>query len=66
MAKGKRYHMEIPAELFDELQALADKNDTTVADLLRRFIKLGLLAAQTEDGGLYVREGDEIHKLVLI
>ena len=45
----KRYHLVLPEALYSELQkAAADKN-TTVVSLLRRFIRLGLLALKAQD-----------------
>lgn len=67
MSDTKRYNMVIPAELFNELQTVADKNGTTVAELLRRFIKLGLVAISMEGkDGLYIKEGESTRQLVLI
>lgn len=45
----KRYNLNVPVELFDELQELAERKHTTVVDLLRRFIKLGIFAVQVAD-----------------
>jgi hypothetical protein len=44
----KRYNLVLPAELFDELQEVADQKHTTVQELVRRFVKLGLLAVRAE------------------
>jgi hypothetical protein len=57
----KRYNLALPETLFDELQKLAERRHTTVVELLRRFIKLGLLAIELEetpDAALLIREGD--------
>jgi len=45
----KRYNLSIPEELFDEVEVIAKSHDTTVVDILRRFIKLGLLATKIQD-----------------
>jgi hypothetical protein len=65
----KRYTLVLPEELFVEVQELADKRQTTVVDLLRRFIKLGLLAARIEEipgSALIIREGDTERQILLI
>jgi len=59
----------LPEELYQELQALADHRHTTVVDLLRRFVKLGLLVAKAEespDMAFILREGDKERELVLL
>ncbi len=67
--KTKRYHLVLPEELFNEVQRLADERGTTVVDLLRRFVKLGLLTAEVEatpDAQLVIREGDREQRLLLL
>lgn len=39
----KRYNLVIPHALYDEVKALADQEDIPVLELLRRFIRLGLV-----------------------
>jgi predicted transcriptional regulator len=66
---AKRYNFVLPEELYQELQALADHRHTTVVDLLRRFVKLGLLVAKAEespDMAFILREGDKERELVLL
>ena len=65
----KRYNLVLPEELFLEVQTLADERQTTVVDLFRRFIKLGLLAANIEDdqdAALLIKQGEEIKQLVFL
>lgn len=67
--KMKRYNLVIPDELFNEVQELADEKHTTVVELFRRFIKLGLLAAQTENSpevSLLIREGDTEREIIML
>lgn len=47
--KVKRYHLVLPEDIYAEVKKIAEERDTTVVDLFRRFIKLGLLALQVED-----------------
>ena len=64
----KRYNLVIPDELFNEVQELADEKHTTVVELFRRFIKLGLLA-QIEDSpkaSLLIREGDTEREIIML
>jgi hypothetical protein len=65
----KRYNLVLPEDLFTALQELADKRQTTVVDLIRRFIKLGLIAAKVEDtpgAALIIREGDTEQRIILL
>lgn len=66
---AKRYNLVLPEDLYKEVQALADRRHTTVVDLLRRFIKLGLLVAKAEespDTAFLIREGDKEQQLLLL
>lgn len=65
----KRYNLVLPHELFDEVKLLADQRHTTVLELIRRFIRLGLLTsyiADNPDAMLLIREGDTERELVLL
>jgi hypothetical protein len=65
----KRYNLVLPEDLFIEVQKVADNRHTTVVEMLRRFIKLGLLAIQLEEkpgAALLIREGDTERQIVLL
>jgi hypothetical protein len=65
----KRYSLVLPEDLFTALQTLADQRQTTVVDLIRRFIKLGLIAAKVEDtpgAALLIREGETEREIILL
>ena len=65
----KRYNLVLPEELFNEVQTVADRHHTTVLEVLRRFIKLGLLVAQAEespDTAFLIRKGNEEQRLLLL
>lgn len=65
----KRYNLALPTDLFDALQQIADKRQTTVVDVLRRFIKLGIMAVnieETEGSALIIREGNAERQIVLL
>jgi hypothetical protein len=66
---AKRYNLSLPEELYQEVQALAEQRHTTVLELLRRFVKLGLLVAKSEgspDMAFILREGDKERELILL
>lgn len=65
----KRYNLALPEEVFEEIQLIADENHTTMLEILRRFIKLGLIAYElekNEDSALIIREGEKEREIVLI
>jgi CopG-like RHH_1 or ribbon-helix-helix domain, RHH_5 len=66
---AKRYNLVLPEELYQEVQTLAEQRGTTVVELLRRFIKLGLLVAKAEespDMAFILREGERERELILL
>jgi hypothetical protein len=65
----KRYTLVLPTELFDEVKRVADARQTTVVDMLRRFIRLGLLSVrleETPDAALLIREGESEKEILLL
>jgi len=65
----KRYLLTLPVDLFQEVQELAERQQTNVADLLRRFTRLGLLATriqETPGSALIIREGDSEQRILLL
>jgi hypothetical protein len=67
--KMKRYNLVLPEELFNEIKILSEKQHTTVVEILRRFIRLGLLATQIEeipDAALLIREGDNERQIIFL
>jgi hypothetical protein len=65
----RRYNLVLPEELYDEVRHLAKKNNTTVVELLRKFIKLGLLAVRIQDdpsSALLIRDGETETKVFLL
>lgn len=63
----KRYNMVIPTELYNEVEVLANSKQIAVIELLRNFIKLGLLLNKLNDEGaeIIVRQ-NETDKHILI
>jgi ATP-dependent Clp protease ATP-binding subunit ClpC len=65
----KRYLFAMPMTLYQEVQELADRQHTNVADLLRRFTRLGLLAARLQDSpnaSLIIRDGATEQRILLL
>jgi ATP-dependent Clp protease ATP-binding subunit ClpA len=68
-AKVKRYNLALPEDLFREVEQLADREHTTVLEVIRRSVKLGLLVAQvqqTPGASFIIREGASERQLVLL
>ncbi len=65
----KRYNLALPEDLFNEIQKLSDSQHITVLELLRRFIKLGLLVSKIQenpDSALFIREGENEREIVFL
>ncbi len=66
----KRYNLILPAEVYADIKAIAEKRHTTVLEILRKFIKLGFIVDAAEDfpgAEIIVREeGSADKKLILI
>ncbi len=65
----KRYNLALPESLFREVVQLANREDTTVLEVIRRSIKLGLFVAkvqQTPGAKLIIREGATEREIVLL
>ena len=66
---SRRYSLVLPEDLYEEVRGLAETRHTTVVEVLRRFVRLGLLVAQVEstpDAALVIREGDTEREIILL
>lgn len=64
----KRYNLNLPDELYDEVEAIAKERSVSVVAVLKQFIKLGLLVAKIEkdpNSELIIREGEK-EKVILL
>lgn len=64
----KRYNLNLPEDLFAEVEAIAGRRQTTVAAIMRQFVKIGLLADKIEQDpnmDLLVREGEETRVITI-
>jgi hypothetical protein len=67
--KTKRYNLILPVSLFNQVQSLADKEGTSVLELLKRFIRIGLVITkltQSSDAALLIRQDGKERELVLL
>jgi hypothetical protein len=65
----KRYNLVLPEDLYNEVRRQADEHGTTVVELIRKFIKLGLLAMDVQEdpkSALIIREGDTEREIILL
>jgi ATP-dependent Clp protease ATP-binding subunit ClpA len=65
----KRYNLALPDDLFREVEQLAQRQNTTVVDVLRRFVKLGLYVTAVQDspdGAILVREGEREREILIL
>jgi hypothetical protein len=74
VASGKRggmrkYLLVVPENLFEEIEQIAENRQTTVVDIMRRFLRLGVITAKIEenpDAGLYIKEGEMEKEIILL
>jgi hypothetical protein len=62
---NKRYTFELPIEIYNQLAGVAEENGTSVVEMLRKYIKLGLLATKPGTEVL-LRIGDSDQPVMLI
>lgn len=63
----RRYNLVLTEELFDEIVNLALEKNMTMVEVVRQCIKLGLIIDKmTAQDELFVRQGDQEYKLLLI
>lgn len=64
-----RYNLRLPSSIYDELEQIAKKYGTNRLELIRKFIRLGLLAVELEkqpESGLYIKRSGELEKLLIL
>jgi len=61
----KRYTFELPIEIYNQLSTTAEQNGTSVVEMLRKYIKLGLLATQP-DTVVLLKNGDLEQPVMLV
>jgi hypothetical protein len=64
-----RYNLDLTDQTYEQLKELADSSGTTVAELVRRFISLGLIVARVQsdpNAALIIREGDREREVMLV
>ena len=66
--KDRVFTLRLSTETYEELQALADARKLKVADLLRMFIRLGMIAVTDSPASprLMLKDGDELRPILLI
>lgn len=65
----KRYNLVLPEELYFEVEKIANKEKISVVEILRRFIKLGLVATKIQDdpdSHLIFRKGDVDQEFLIL
>src|SRR5215469_3987870 len=65
----KRYNLVLPGNLFDEVQTLANEESISILEMLKRFIKIGLVITklhQSPNASVIIREGNRERELVFL
>ena len=63
-----RYNLDIPEELYQEVQTIAAMKGTTFVELVRKFIRVGLIVVELEKQGgkLIIRTGDTEKEIIIV
>ena len=65
----RRYSLSLPTDVYEKLEELADERGTTILALLRQFIRLGVLAAETDledpENGVFIRTNGKDTRLLI-
>lgn len=67
--KTKRFNLVLSEDLLGQVEALAEEEDTSIVEMFRRFIKLGLIAAEVQkdpDAALFIREGNHEREILFL
>lgn len=64
----KRFNLNIPEDLFFQLEHIAKKNSVTTTELIRSFIKLGLIYCNVKDqnGKMFIEEASGDRRELII
>ena len=65
----KRYNLVLPMDLFNQVMAVADAQKTTVVEIIRKFLKLGVIVTEIMDNPnqkLILRDGNTERELWIL
>jgi predicted CopG family antitoxin len=64
----KKLTINVAAEVYDELQKMAEERDLTVTDLVKRAIALDRFVWENRDGELLIKDkdSDTVRQIVLL
>lgn len=68
-AKVARYNLIMPEKLFEELKKLADEENTSLVDIIRRAIRLGLFVDKVQkdpDAALILRKNGVERQVIIL
>ncbi len=63
---AKRVPFNLPMDEYQPLKDAADARHITVTDMIRKFIKIGLLVANQPDKLVFIRDGEEEKQILLL
>jgi hypothetical protein len=65
----RRYSLVIPETLYQEIEEVAIELDTAVVEVIKRFLKLSLLAyrlQKEDDAALLIEDSDGIRQIYIV
>lgn len=68
MSKDKVFTIRVPQKVYEKLDEEATKRDLNAADLVRQFIRLGMIAISDDEKSpkLVLMEGDTFKQVLLV
>lgn len=64
----KRYNLVLPQELYDKIKEIADKRHSSVLEVIKHLLIIGLTVTQAKDKGaiFIIREGDREREILIL
>ena len=67
--RTRRYLLVLPETLYQDIEQIAAEHETSVVDIMRRFLRLGVIGArlqETSNARLVIKEGDTEREIFLL
>jgi hypothetical protein len=68
MKQTQRFNLTLPAPVVSEMEKIAEAYDISIVDVIRSFIRIGLLVSRAQndpDKAVLIREGERITEIFM-
>ncbi len=69
MSRKRRFNLVLPEDMLAQVEQLAEEECTSVVEIFRRFVKLGLIVTDIQnapDKALLIKRGDHEREVLII